>query len=178
MLDMDINAMQLQKMLETEDVVSLAWLQRQLELGYGEARQLAELLIKRGWLGAETPSGYKVEKQNLFLREVKKCEVGKFVDAFTSDCGQAVGALVEHQEEGLPFKPIEKEVRGESDTREALETLLRLRLIFQKDDLYFLRVSQKTVEVFKEMMVQKRLMERKEIMDRRKLMACFDVLFA
>ncbi len=174
----EINAMAIQSLLEKESLVSIAWLQKELALQYREARQLADLLVKRGWLGEETSGGYKVEKNALFLRHIEKAEVGRLVDEVTTDCYLVMDLLLEHQAEGAEFKALEKTVRGSSDTREAIEILVRNKLVFVKDGRYFLCVSRKTVEAFKEMFARKRMMERRESIDRRRLMSCFDVLFA
>ncbi|MBR4863202.1 MAG: hypothetical protein IKU07_01395 [Oscillospiraceae bacterium] len=173
-----INAMTLQEMLRQQNTVSIGWLQKELALTYSEARQLVGYLQKRGWLGEEKAFGYKVVKTALFLRELERTEVGELVDAFTNDCQIVMNRLQEEPAEGADFGTLEKSVRGESDTREAVEILLRHKLIFFWDGFYFLRVNRKTVEAFKEMMLRKRLMERRETMDRKRLIACFDALFA
>ena len=173
-----INAMALQEMLRKQNAVSLGWLQKELTLTYPEARKLVGYLRKRGWLGEEESFGYRVIKTSLFLRTLEKSEVGELVDVFTVDCQTVLNRVAENPAEGVDFGILEKAVRGDSDTREALEILLRHKLIFQWDGCYFSCMNRKTVEAFKEMMLRKRLMERREALDRKRLIACFDALFA
>ena len=171
-----IDAMALQEMLKRQNTVSVAWLQKELELNYAEARQLSAFLQKRGWLGEEVSSGYEVRKQALFLRKLEREEVGSLVDAVTQNCGIILNRLQEDPAEGAGFQVLEKLIRGAGDTREALDILLQHKLVCAWDGYYFLCINRKTVEAFKEMLLRKRLMARRETVDRRRLIACFDGL--
>ena len=174
----EINAMTIQEMLMKQDVVSIAWLQKKLELSYTETRRLAELLCKRGWLGRELATGYKVEKTALCLRKLEQKEVGDLVDHLTNDCYLAMAHLLEHSAEGADFSALEKVIRGDGDTRDALEILHRHNLVYQCDGFYFLRVNQKTVEAVQKMIAKKREMERRDRVDRQRLIAYFDGVFS
>ena len=173
----DINAWTLQTMLKAEKAVTLAWLQDTLDLNYQEARQLAGLLMQRGWLGEETPSGFPVGKDCLFLRYLERSEVGTLVNELNNECGSLLNQLLEDQEEGTDYKNLSKVLRSERGTRETIDILVRNKLIFVKGDRYYLRVNRSTVEAIREMLCQKRMMERRDKNDKEKLIACFDKLF-
>jgi hypothetical protein len=177
-----INAFTIQQRLGQLESVSIPWIQMEYSLSYRDAKAFLNQLISRAWVGKH-PCGiyYAVRPENLRLRVIDRSEVDVLFEKVTTDCVSALQCIRE-KKGGATFDELVSAVRGDEDTRDALETLQELNLIYKADELYFSCVSDKTIKVMGDVEAEKRRMEmhrkiRTGMEDMEKCRRLFDALF-
>ena len=177
----EVNAMQIQEELRLQRYVTIPWLQVEYDLSYTEAKEFLRQLILRGWV-EPNPKGirYGVQKKKLCLRKIQRDEVDGLIADLNNDCVLALTCL--DKQSGGTLEDLEGAVRGDDDTEAAIRILTKHKLIYQAEDMYFLMVSKKTVQVISDVEAEKRrsVMRRKLLESKDKddvLKKMFDVLF-
>lgn len=179
----ETNALLIQENLKKRSFVTVPWLQQEYDLTYLEAKEFLQQLILRSWVKPHAEGiRYQVQHRNLCLRKIRRSEVDGLYTDMTNDCVTALNHLERQGGTGATKRELERVVHGDEDTESAIRTLMKLRLIYQVDELYFLMVSKKTVEVINEVESEKRrtVMRRKMSDSGEKdaeIKKLFDVLF-
>ncbi|MBE6958178.1 MAG: hypothetical protein E7447_03375 [Ruminococcaceae bacterium] len=158
------NALQIQEALKGEKYVTIPWLQLNYDMTYTEAKQFLQQLQNRGWVDTNAEGiRYAVRHKQLCLRKVQRSEVDKLYLNMTNDCILALTCLEKQEGAGATKRELERAIHGDEDTDEAISTLLKHKLIYQVDELYFLTVSKRTVQVLALVEMEKRraVMRRK-----------------
>ena len=178
-----INALQIQEDLRNMKYVTIPQLQLTYGMSYGEAKEFVEQLQKRGWVSSETKDiRYTVYPKRLCLRRIRRDEVDGLYEDLTNDCILALTQMQKLEGEGAAFRDLERAVHGDDDTNAAIRILLKHKLIYQCEELYFLTVSRKTVDVLWSVDMEKRKTAlRRKMSDStdhdREIKKLFDVLF-
>lgn len=140
-----LNAWVIQEALKQEKKITIAWLQHTFSVSYLQAREILAELESRGWVfrSADRRS-WRVMTRNLFLRRLDLSETEALCEALTTDCLSALERLQQADGMGVSHKELEMAVRGETDTREAIRALTKLKLIFRSQKmLYYSRISER-----------------------------------
>ena len=126
--------------LRERESISVPYLQRYFDISYGDAHALIEQLHRRGWVTRpEYGVEYRVCRKKINFRRLSDEETASLAKDFTSDCVSALRCLMKTG--FADFAALEKTVRGEDDTRDAVGTLAKLGLIAQGSNEYFLTVD-------------------------------------
>lgn len=153
----ETNAMLIQETLRQQKYVTIPWLQREYALSYDEARQFLRQLAERGWVDPQVNGiQYAVRPQFLCLRKIRRNEVDALYENLTKDCILVLSRMDEMEGQGATEAELERAVRGMDDTTAAIRILLKQKLIYQANDLYFLTISSKSVSVLWRVDMEKR----------------------
>lgn len=138
-----LNAWVIQETLRQEKKINIPWLQRTFSVSYLQAKEILAELESRGWvLRAADRRSWRVMSRNLFLRPLDTSETEALCEALTVDCLSALERLQQADGMGVTYKDLEMAVRGETDTREALRALTKLKLVFRSQNfLYYSCIS-------------------------------------
>jgi len=130
--------------LKDRESVSVPALQRYFDIPYGEARTLLQQMLRRNWI-RHPGSGveYPVCHENVGFRCMTEEEVLAAAKQITNDCSGALRCLLKSGY--ADFGALERAVRGEDDTRDAIETLTELHMISEGSDEYYLTVDRDSV---------------------------------
>lgn len=176
-----INAYTIQKQLRETAFVSVPRIQQTYGLNYRQAKRFLQNLLDRGWI-AEKPMGirYRVRKDMLKLRDIRKEETTDLLNAITCDATAALLCVI--KKSGAGFTELEEVVRGREDTLEAIAVLLKMDLIYCWNDRFYPCVSGKVARVLDKVASEKaRIESRSRILkkeeDYNKLLVLFQVLF-
>ena len=177
------NALLIQEDMKQLKFVTVPQLQREYDLTYTEAKEFLQQLILRGWVKPEAEGvRYSVQRKHLCLRKIQRCEVDVLFEEMTNDCVSALNHMEKQKGQGVTQAELERIVRGDEDTESAIELLLKHKLIYQAEELYFLTVSKKTVEVLWTVELEKkRSVMRRKMSDSKdkdeEIKKLFNVLF-
>ena len=176
-----VNIYTIQQQLREDAFVSVPRIQQMYGLTYRQAKRFLQNLLDRGWI-VEKPTGirYRVCKDMLKLRTVRKEETTELLNAITCDATAALLCAIKHS--GAEFAELEEAVRGKEDTVKAVDVLLKLDLIYCWNKRFYPCVSGKTARVLDKVASEKaRIESRSRILkkeeDQSKLLALFQVLF-
>ena len=140
------NAYLIQRALKLEDYISIPWLMMDYELGYSQAKRLLSMLMKRGWIERSPINNkYKVNKENLKLRKIRKDEADDLYELMTLQCARAINAV--KKKDGATYEEISHEVHGTMSTKSAVNALVEYKIIYLFEDKYFLCVSSLAAQV-------------------------------
>ena len=171
----------IQQQLQEVAFVSVPRIQLNYGLTYTQGKRFLQNLLDRGWV-EEKAIGirYRIRKEMLRLRRIRRDEVEDLVDAITCDAATALMTIV--RANGVDFDEIEDHVKGREDTRKALELLVNKDLVYCWRERYYSCVSGRTAKVLDNVATEKdRMMTRNRIlkkeMDLSTLTDMFQVLF-
>lgn len=151
-----MNAYLLQENIRLRGYVTVPWLQTEYKLKYGDARNIVELMVQRGWIAPEAIGiKYFVLKENLNLRKLRREEVGGLVADVTTDSSAALLCIKNADGAGATLSEIESAVQGEDDTQAALKILHEHNLISFSNDRYFSNVSRETIDIIADVAQEK-----------------------
>lgn len=151
-----VNAYLIQEKIKRKRYVSVPWIQQEYGLHYGEAKAFLTHLKNRGWIApATTGIRYFVNRKRLFLRKLDRDEVDGLIEDINMDCVAALKCMQKADGSGALRMEIADAIRDEDDTNEVIEILNRHRLVYQEAEMFFLRVSRKTVEVLEKVVRRK-----------------------
>jgi len=156
-----VNAMIIQENIKKMEFISIPWIQIEYDLSYKQAKEFFNQLLLRGW-AEEVPEGnlYRLNHENMKLREITANEVDVLFEDFDTDCSNALETI--NEKVCATSVDILKSVRGEDDTNKALEKLSKNNLIYVFNGKYFSCVSSQTVKVLSNIAREKRLKEMDE----------------
>lgn len=143
-----INALELQERLRENKYISIPWLQVEYDMEYRDAKALINQLAIRGWVQMMFGSNkYKVIKDNLLLRKIKKSEVDDLIEEIDMEGAAALIFLCRMIEDGATIDDLEDEMGCDEDAAIAVDLLRNHELIYDFNGLYFSRVSEETAKV-------------------------------
>lgn len=176
-----MNAFQIQQSLAGMPYVSIPWIQREFGLTYSQAKTFLAQLQLRGWADRKVQGNrYAVRKENLRLRFLDRSEVDDLIMDISKDCGSVLRLLKKGK--CVTFSEINDDINDDEDTARAIAILVKHKLIYLVDDVYFSCVSDKALEALGAVSRAKRYGRygREESMDLEKMMQMreyFDILF-
>ncbi len=152
-----VNAYLIQEKIKHKRYVSVPWIQQEYGVNYGEAKEFLTRLKNRGWIAPVTTGiRYPVNRRRLFLRKLDHDEIDGLIEDINMDCVAALKCMQKADGCGALRMEIADAIRDEDDTNEVIEILNRHRLVHQEAEMFFLRVSKKTVEVLETVVRRKR----------------------
>lgn len=177
----NITVFTIQQQLQENAFISIPRIQKDYGLTYTQGRRFLQNLLDRGWVEEKAVGiRYRIRKDMLKLRKIRKDEVEDLTDTITTDAANALMAIVKGN--GIEFDEVEDRVSGREDTRKALELLVNKDLIFCCRNRYYSCVSGRTAKVLKDVASEKECMTArsrilKKEMDISVLLEKFRVLF-
>lgn len=161
-----INALTMQQTLRERESVSVPWLQQTFGLSYREAKEMAENLAYRGWIG-EKPAGvfFPVIPENLKLRPLERKELDTLFSVYSGDCNTAMAVLQEKGSQGASFAELSKRVRSDADTDMAMTILTGIGLAYEYKEIYFSCIPANGFCILEEMLEMRRRESRRRAPD-------------
>lgn len=177
----DINIFSIHQWLREGTFVSVPRIQQTYGLTYRQGKRFLQHLLDRGWV-EDAPVGirYRIRKNMLKLRKIRKEEVRDLLDAITGDAATALLSIIEGR--GADFDTLEDAVRGKEDTMKAVTVLVERDLAYCWKERFYPCVSGKTAKVLKDVAFEKeRIASRNRMLkkddDFSNLLEMFQVLF-
>lgn len=130
--------------LKDRKTVSVPALQQQFDISYGDAHDLMDQLLRRGWVTRpERGVEYPVCRKKVRFRRMTDEEIDSAAKEVSGDCVNALRCLM--RTGFSDFALMEKSVHGDDDTRQAIRELTKLGLIAKGCDEYYLLPDRGTV---------------------------------
>lgn len=140
---------EVQELIRDKGSISIPMLQQDYGLRYSQAREALAQLQRRGWVAPNCRGvEFRVRKRKLFMRRLEHWELEHLMKNYGGDCQSALERAAQG---GAAIGELERAVRGEEDTVNAIRELTDMKLLHREGELFFSRVSDQTVAILGQM---------------------------
>ena len=171
-----LNGYMIQETIRQCDRISVPEIQLFFSLEYGDAKDLLNQMIFRGWV-EPFPKGifYKVQHKNLQLHYITKEDAVAIYSCVDGECTKILEKLKE--KDGMTITAVKYLVRDDDDAEPNLDVLMKLGLIYEHNGMFFKRVSNKTITVINRVCSKKTIFRKNDETNPTEIIKLFSELF-